>query len=104
MLKQLREVIMHLHTTTGNKGCTQHFSMRGMVARTINQGLSSAILAIDTPSQVDAGSREYHQAEALKAAQDVAIQFTSQAKKQAKRKCLGHLIASLSSSKEATSE
>lgn len=75
-----------------------HFTHAENVAR----GMVRVLSTIEAPAPVTINTRGYHQAEALKAAQDVAIQFTAQAKKQAKRKCLGHLIASLSSSKEAT--
>ncbi|MEH6368502.1 MAG: hypothetical protein V7764_19715 [Pseudomonas marincola] len=96
---------MHTQSHQDNTGlAAPHLALSRNVARTISHELSRTLLAIDTPAQVNTGSREYHQAEALKAASDVAFQFTAQAKKQAKRKCLGHLIASLSSSKEATSE
>lgn len=86
---------MRSHATTGNPDSAPCFATRGIVARSISQDLGRALLAIDTPAQVDTGSREYHQAEAIRAAEDVSFQFTAQAKKQAKRKCLGHLIASL---------
>ena len=75
------------------------FAKSRFVSRTdyfsIAQGVTRALSSIDTPEQVATGSREYHQAAAIKAADKVAHQFTAQAKKQAKRECLGHLIASL---------
>lgn len=83
---------------------TPYLMSRAIVAQGINSGLSSTLLAIDTPEQVNPGSREYHQAEAIRAASDVAFQFTAQAKKQAKRKCLGHLIASLSCKRSISNE
>lgn len=52
-------------------------------------------LDMSEPSVVEPGSREFHQAEAMRTAQNVKHQFTREAKKQAKRDCLGHLIASL---------
>ena len=50
---------------------------------------------MDEPTIVEPGTREYHQHEAMKAAQLVSHHYTREAKKQSKRDCLGHLIASL---------
>ena len=76
-----------------------HFTNSHFVSRTnyfsIAHGVTRVLSAIDTPSPVADGSRKYHQAEAMKAAEKIPHQFTAQAKKQAKRECLGHLIASL---------
>ncbi|WP_426160168.1 hypothetical protein [Pseudomonas sp. TSRC2-2] len=68
----------------------------------IAQGVTRVLSAIDTPAQAADGSREYHQAEAMKAAEKIPHQFTAQAKKQAKRECPGHLIASLARPDAAT--
>lgn len=53
------------------------------------------LLDMSEPAVVEPGSREFHQAEAMRTAQNVKYQYTREAKKQAKRDCLGHLIASL---------
>ena len=75
------------------------FPNSNFVSRTnyfsITQGVTRVLSSIDTPAQVADSSREHHQAEAMKAAEKIPHQFTAQAKKQAKRECLGHLIASL---------
>lgn len=75
------------------------FPNSNFVSRTnyfsIAQGVTRVLSAIEAPAQVADGSCEYHQAEAMKAAEKIPHQFTAQAKKQAKRECLGHLIASL---------
>ena len=75
------------------------FAVRRFVSRTncfsIARGVTRVLSAMDNPEAVASGTREYHQAEAMKAAEKIPHQFTAQAKKQAKRECLGHLIASL---------
>ena len=52
---------------------------------------------VGAPSSTDAGlfTREAHQMAAMHAAKMVAHQYTREAKKQCKRACLAHLIASL---------
>ena len=52
---------------------------------------------VGAPSAPDAGllTREAHQIAAMHAAKMVAHQYTREAKKQCKRACLAHLIASL---------
>ena len=52
---------------------------------------------VGAPSSTDAGlfTREAHQMTAMHAAKMVAHQYTREAKKQCKRACLAHLIASL---------
>lgn len=78
------------------------FANSHLVSRTnyfsIAQGVTRVLSSIDTPAPVAKGSRDHHQAEAMKAAEKIPHQFTAQAKKQAKRECLGHLIASLARS------
>ena len=61
------------------------------VARVVGR----VLLDMSEPAVVEPGSREFHQAEAMRAAQNVQYQYTREAKKQAKCECLGHLIASL---------
>jgi len=75
------------------------FLMREFVARTefkkVSRVIGHVLSDMGEASIVEPGSREYHQIEAMKAAQMVGHQFTHEAKKQSKRDCLGHLIASL---------
>lgn len=81
--------------------CNSHFVSRTNHF-TIAQGVTRVLSSIDTPAKVATSSREHHQAEAMKAAEKIPHQFTAQAKKQAKRECLGHLIASLARPDAAT--
>ncbi|MEW7854768.1 hypothetical protein AB2M95_02575 [Pseudomonas chlororaphis] len=92
---------MHTHTdsiNTQTNVATQFLHSQNVSRKnyfSIAQGVTRVLSAIDTPAAVKTGSREHHQAEAMKAAEKVRHQFTAQAKKNAKRECLGHLIASL---------
>ena len=92
---------MHNQASPGNPptNVATRFANSHFVSRTnyfsIAQGVTRVLASIDTPTQVVSSSREHHQAEAMKAAEKIPHQYTAQAKKQAKRECLGHLIASL---------
>ncbi|MDQ3203069.1 MAG: hypothetical protein M3Q94_13050 [Pseudomonadota bacterium] len=90
---------MHKETDPDNPDVATRFSMREFVSRTefkkVSRVIGRVLTDMGEPSIVEPGSREFHQAEAMKAAQLVSHQFTREAKKQSKRDCLGHLIASL---------
>ena len=90
---------MHKESDLYNPDVATRFSMREFVSRTefkkVSRVIGHVLADMGEPSIVEPGSREYHQIEAMKAAQMVGHQFTKEAKKQSKRDCLGHLIASL---------
>lgn len=90
---------MHKEPDPDNPDVATRFSLREFVSRTEFKKASRVIGHVLTDmgesSVVEPGSREHHQIEAMKAAQMVGHQFTKEAKKQSKRDCLGHLIASL---------
>lgn len=90
---------MHKEYETDNPSDATRFSLREFVSRTefkkVSRVIGHVLTDMGDASIVEPGSREYHQAEAMKAAQLVSHQFTREAKKQSKRDCLGHLIASL---------
>lgn len=81
-----------MHTDTHASNSAPRYEMPTNVAREI---LSRTLVAMGEPAQVSPGTKEYHQAEAMRAARMVGHQYTKEAKKAAKRECLGHLIASL---------
>ncbi|MDB5996865.1 MAG: hypothetical protein JWP42_4001 [Pseudomonas sp.] len=82
-----------------NPSGATRFSLREFVSRTefkkAPRLLDRVLNAMDEATVVEPGTREYHQHQAMKAAELVAHQYTREAKKQSKRDCLGHLIASL---------
>lgn len=90
---------MHTEPESHNPHPATRFSLREFVSRTewtkAPRIIARVLGDMDEPSIVEPGTREYHQHEAMKAAQLVGHQYTREAKKQAKRDCLGHLIASL---------
>jgi hypothetical protein len=61
----------------------------------VAQIVSKSLICMGEPVVVAEGDRQFHQAEAMRSAKLVGTQYTAEAKKQAKRECLGHLIASL---------
>lgn len=66
-----------------------------MTAVLVNPTLSRVLGKIETPLPVPEGSREFHQAQALQLAQCVAQCYSADVKRETKRKCLAHLLASL---------
>lgn len=90
---------MHKEPDPDNPQTAPRFSIHGFVARTefkkVSRVIGHVLSDMGEVSVVEPGSREYHQMEAMNAAQMVGHQFTKEAKKQSKRDCLGHLIASL---------
>lgn len=76
---------------TSNTATAPRFTPSENVARVVGRVIGS----MGESALVEPGSREFHQAEAMRAAGNVSLQYTQEAKKQAKRECLGHLIASL---------
>ncbi len=74
-----------------NKGSAPRFHQFQNVAQIV----SKSLICMGEPVVVAEGDRKFHQAEAMRAAKLVGAQYTLEAKKQAKRECLGHLIASL---------
>lgn len=90
---------MNLETDPHNPRLATRFSLREFVSRTdfkkVSRVIGHVLTDMGESSVVEPGSREYHQIEAMRAAEMVGHQFTREAKKQSKRDCLGHLIASL---------
>lgn len=90
---------MHKESDSDNSDVATRFSLREFVSRTefkkVSRVIGRVLTDMGESSVVEPGSREYHQVEAMKAAQMVGHQFTREAKKKAKSDCLGHLIASL---------
>ncbi|MEO8640939.1 hypothetical protein [Pseudomonas sp.] len=90
---------MHKEPDPDNPNVATRFSMREFVSRTefkkVSRVIGHVLTDMGESSIVEPGSREFHQIEAMKAAQMVGHHFTKESKKQAKRDCLGHLIASL---------
>lgn len=78
-------------TETSNTPYAWRFPLAENASRVLGRTL--AVMGESMP--VDLGSREFHQSEAMRAAGDVSLQYTQEAKKKAKRECLGRLIASL---------
>lgn len=100
-----------MHTDTYQDNHSQRGALRFPVAQNVALTLSGFMRRLDdeldrenypkrvvsAPSAPDAGlfTREAHQMAAMQAARMVAHQYTPEAKKQCKRACLTHLIASL---------
>ena len=99
---------MHTDSHLSN---TANYAPRFAIGENVARTMSSFIRRLDdeldrehypksvvgAPSAPDAGllTREAHQIAAMHAAKMVAHQYTREAKKQCKRACLAHLIASL---------
>ena len=64
----------------------------------INQGLDEALEKFADSVPVEAGTREFHQFAAEKAALLVRLSYSDPAKKKARNDCMSHLRASLSRS------
>jgi hypothetical protein len=90
---------MTLENESDNPQPATRFRLNEFVSRTewtrAPRIIARVLGSIDEPAIVEPGTREFHQHEAMKAAQLVSHQYTREAKKQSKRECLGHLIASL---------
>lgn len=71
-------------------------------AQPVNQALTSVLAGFGAPAQAAPGSREFHQAMALLAAQQIRQCYSKSAKEEARQKCLAHLRASLVRPKEAS--
>ena len=67
-------------------------------ARHINQVLDEALEKLADSVPVEAGTREFHQFAAEKAALRVRLSYSDPAKKKARNDCMSHLRASLSRS------
>jgi hypothetical protein len=82
---------LNVNQRGSNKGSAPRFHPFQNVAQIV----SKSLVCMGEPVVVAEGDRQFHQAEAMRAAKLIGTQYTAEAKKQAKRECLGHLIASL---------
>lgn len=84
---------MHIASTSANN--LTGFPTRRSPFESVSRVVERVLLAMDEPALITPGSREFHQSEAMRAAENIAYQYTREAKRKARRECLGHLIESL---------
>jgi hypothetical protein len=90
---------MTLENESDNPQPATLFRLSEFVSRTewtkAPQIIARVLGDMDDPAIVEPGTREFHQLEAMKSAERVGRLYSREAKRQSKRDCLGHLIASL---------
>ena len=90
---------MTLDTESHNPPPPTRFRLSEFVSRTewtkAPRIIARVLGSMDEPAIVEPGTREFHQLEAMKSAERVSRLYSREAKRQSKRDCLGHLIASL---------
>lgn len=65
-------------------------------AESANKVLDRVLLTLSETGPVLAGTKEFHQQEAMSAAESIRSQYSDVAKKKARSDCVSHLRASLS--------